>query len=188
MGSNAWTVASQPAGQAQHPHPSVLPLLPPPQPVRQAIREASREAIRERECVRCPHCNLVQFATVDGICRRCRQSFDKPVAVDDIYVASPSSSSSSLSFVASHPRQPVLFSFERSLPIILHWLRVRRGMSQRDVAHRLIGGNIEAKRIWIGRIEAGRVLPNLCSLGRMARVLGVDVAGVVKMCEILMSS
>jgi transcriptional regulator with XRE-family HTH domain len=61
----------------------------------------------------------------------------------------------------------------REIGLILRRLRLARGLTQRNLAHRVAGG---VDTTYIGKIERGDQLPSLKVLLRLSQTLGVSVS------------
>jgi transcriptional regulator with XRE-family HTH domain len=115
--------------------------------------------VNAREVVRCDHCQLVQFPTIQNLCRRCHRDYDEPVA-------------------AAAGRAPVNGNgngdgnghqrFDLSASI--RTLRLRIGLSQRELALRM-----SVPRTYVSKLENQYVVPTLSSLVRLADALEVNV-------------
>jgi len=135
-----------------------------------------------RATLRCGHCHLNQFVPSDRKCRRCRCPLDPPVDIVPVTVTAtaPAPDPEPLIPVAVCP---MFHTLEQSLPVVLLWLRLRAGMSQREFASALGRGS----RTYASKIENGRTLPTVRSLIGIAGALGVPVQKIVMMCEGLMA-
>lgn len=115
--------------------------------------------VDSREVVRCDHCQLVQFRTVNNNCRRCHASLDEepepaPVAVvPPVMMPVPSNGHGHLNLATS-----------------IRSLRLRNGLSQRQLA-----GRMAVPRTYVSKIENEKATPTLSSLERLARALEVTV-------------
>ena len=115
--------------------------------------------VDSREVVRCDRCLLVQFRTINNLCRRCRASLDE----DEPEV------------VAAPPPPQVMPSHNNghghlNLAISIRSLRLRNGLSQRQLATRM-----SVPRTYVSKIENEKATPTLSSLERLARALEVTV-------------
>ena len=121
--------------------------------------------VENREVVRCDHCHLVQFKTVNNLCRRCRTSLDEdepePIFAPPVEVVEPERRDRSEVQVASAIRT----------------LRQRHGMSQRQLALRM-----GVPRTYVSKIENQKAIPTLSSLERLADALEVSVYNLLLMC------
>jgi len=121
--------------------------------------------VENREVVRCDHCHLVQFRTVNNLCRKCRTSLDEdepePILVQAVQVAEPDHSSRSDVQVAQAIRN----------------LRQRSGLSQRQLALRM-----GVPRTYVSKIENEKATPTLSSLSRLAEALTVSVPDLLNAC------
>jgi transcriptional regulator with XRE-family HTH domain len=115
--------------------------------------------VDSREVVRCDRCLLVQFRTINNLCRRCRASLDE----DEPEV------------VAAPPPPQVMPSHNNghghlNLATSIRSLRLRNGLSQRQLATRM-----SVPRTYVSKIENEKATPTLSSLERLARALEVTV-------------
>ena len=121
--------------------------------------------VENREVVRCDHCRLVQFKTVNNLCRRCRTSLDEdepePIFAPPIEVTEPEPRNRSEVQVASAIRM----------------LRQGHGMSQRQLALRM-----GVPRTYVSKIENEKATPTLSSLERLATALEVTVYDLLRLC------
>jgi transcriptional regulator with XRE-family HTH domain len=114
-----------------------------------------------RAVIRCDECGLVQFVPASGLaspCRRCHRPLEpepEPVPVPQ----------------AAPPLLPTLASTLREL-------RVRAGLSQRQLAARLPG-----PRSYVSKLENEKATPTLSSLERLALALEVTVPELLRECE-----
>ncbi len=118
-----------------------------------------------RDVVRCDHCHLVQFKTVNNLCRRCRTSLDEdepePILAQQMPVVEAEPSSRSEIQVAKAIRS----------------LRQRGGLSQRQLALRM-----GVPRTYVSKIENEKAIPTLSSLARLAAALEVTVPDLLVGC------
>jgi len=116
--------------------------------------------VDSREVVRCDHCSLVQFRTINSLCRRCHLSLDE----DEVELAAlepvPPAPTETLNTGRGH------FNLAHSI----RSLRLRNGMSQRQLALRMA-----VPRTYVSKIENEKATPTLSSLERLARALEVSV-------------
>src|SRR5499427_6433119 len=121
--------------------------------------------VENREVVRCDHCHLVQFRTINNLCRKCRTSLDEdepePILAQPVPVAEPVHSSRSDVQVAQAIRS----------------LRQRSGLSQRQLALRM-----GVPRTYVSKIENEKATPTLSSLSRLAEALMVSVPELLNAC------
>ncbi len=121
--------------------------------------------VDSREVVRCDQCHLVQFRTVNNLCRRCRTSLDEdepePILTQQLQLAEPEESSHSEVQVAKAIRS----------------LRQRGGLSQRQLALRM-----GVPRTYVSKIENEKATPTLSSLARLAQALEVSVPDLLRAC------
>ena len=119
--------------------------------------------VDSREVVRCDHCHLVQFRTINNNCRKCRTSLDnepEPVAVA--------------------PEVTPILDTNSSLPQIqialaIRSLRRRSGLSQRQLA-----GRMQVPRTYVSKIENEKATPTLSSLARLATALEVTIPDLLR--------
>jgi transcriptional regulator with XRE-family HTH domain len=116
-----------------------------------------------REVLRCDHCSLVQFMTMNSLCRRCH----KPLEIDEPEPLSPA-----LVAVSGKSGQD-----ENGLQVAraVRDLRRERNLSQRQLA-----GRMQVPRTYISKIENGKATPTLSSLDRLAHALEVDICNLVR--------
>jgi len=116
-----------------------------------------------REVLRCDHCSLVQFRTVNSLCRRCHKPLDLeehlPLAPQLVVSQSTPASAEAGLQVAGQVRE----------------IRKARHLSQRQLA-----GRMQVPRTYISKIENGKAIPTLGSLERLAAALEVDVCHLVR--------
>src|SRR6201987_2914152 len=115
--------------------------------------------VDSREVVRCDHCLLVQFRTINNLCRRCRASLDE--AEPEVVAARPPPPT-----VPSHINDHGLLNLGHSI----RSLRLRNGLSQRQLTARM-----SVPRTYVSKIENEKATPTLSSLERLARALEVTV-------------
>lgn len=119
--------------------------------------------VDSREVVRCDQCHLVQFRTVNNLCRRCKTSLDEdepePILVEEPPAPAPSSNGRSHLQIAAAIRM----------------LRQRGGLSQRQLALRM-----SVPRTYVSKIENEKAVPTLSSLERLAAGLEVSVADLLR--------
>ncbi len=116
-----------------------------------------------REVLRCEHCTLVQFRTINSMCRRCHKPLDveevQPVVEVVAPVEAPPSSQDAGLRVAAQVKE----------------IRKARHLSQRQLASRM-----QVPRTYISKIENGKAIPTLGSLERLATALEVDICQLVR--------
>ncbi len=115
--------------------------------------------VDSREVVRCDHCLLVQFRTVNNNCRRCHSSLDEEPEPEPVMVAPP----------VMMP-MPGTGRGHLNLATSIRSLRLRSGLSQRQLA-----GRMSVPRTYVSKIENEKATPTLFSLERLARALEVTV-------------
>jgi len=109
--------------------------------------------------VRCDHCHLVQFKTVNNLCRRCHGSLDE----DEPVAAAPTP-------LPQMMPVPGTGRGHLNLASSIRQLRLRNGLSQRQLATRMA-----VPRTYVSKIENEKATPTLSSLERLARALEVSV-------------
>ncbi len=119
--------------------------------------------VEAREVLRCEHCALVQFRTLNSNCRRCRKPLD-PVEVETpvtgpALVTEETTAANSGVKVANAVKD----------------LRRRNGLSQRELAARM-----GVPRTYISKIENEKATPTLGSLDRLAKALDVHVSVLLR--------
>src|SRR5437763_17223447 len=119
--------------------------------------------VDSREVVRCDHCHLVQFRTINNLCRKCKTSLDEdepePILEVQPVVAEPVNDNPSHLQVATSIRM----------------FRQKSGFSQRQLALR-----IQVPRTYVSKIENEKAMPTLSSLQRLATALQVSMADLLK--------
>jgi transcriptional regulator with XRE-family HTH domain len=119
--------------------------------------------VDSREVVRCDHCHLVQFRTVNNLCRKCKTSLDEdepePILEVQPQAAEPVNDNHSHLQVASAIRM----------------FRQKSGLSQRQLALRM-----QVPRTYVSKIENEKAMPTLSSLQRLATALEVSIAELLK--------
>ena len=114
--------------------------------------------VDSREVVRCDHCLLVQFRTLNNLCRRCHASLDEDEPE-----------------IVSAPPPPQMMPSGHghghlNLAASIRSMRLRNGLSQRQLATRM-----SVPRTYVSKIENEKATPTLSSLERLARALEVTV-------------
>lgn len=119
--------------------------------------------VDSREVVRCDHCQLVQFRTINNLCRKCKTSLDEeqpePAPIAKPPVIEPVTSNHSHLQIATSIRM----------------FRQRSGLSQRQLALRM-----QVPRTYVSKIENEKAMPTLSSLERLASALEVSMADLLK--------
>jgi DNA-binding XRE family transcriptional regulator len=120
------------------------------------------------DTIRCPHCDLNQFETKDGKCRRCRRFFVEPVPLPVPLLPDP-----------SHKRQHGT-AITWQLPIAFRIVRGASGLSQSD-----LGKVATVTRQYISKIERveGGVVPTLNQFFRICEALQINPYGLLLMAE-----
>ncbi|HTF65409.1 MAG TPA: helix-turn-helix transcriptional regulator [Edaphobacter sp.] len=118
--------------------------------------------VEQREVLRCDHCSLVQFRTVNALCRRCHKSLE---------VEEPEPIAAPLSIVPATPAP----ADGLQVATAVRDLRHVRNLSQRQLAARM-----NVPRTYISKIENGKAMPTLSSLDRLAKALQVDISTLLR--------
>lgn len=116
-------------------------------------------SLEAREVLRCEHCQLVQFRTSTGQCRRCHKGLEP--------VEPPQSS------IHLHTGAPA--TEEIDIAKTVRGLRRERNLSQRQLATRM-----QVPRTYISKIENGKAVPTLSSLDRLARALEAPLSRLLE--------
>ena len=119
-------------------------------------------SVEAREVLRCSHCSLVQFRTVNALCRRCRKSLE----MEEPEPVMP---------VATSPA-PEPEAEEGGLQVARAVRDARRG---RNLSQRQLAGRMQVTRTYISKIENGKAMPTLSSLERLATALEVDMCNLL---------
>ncbi|MGH9488684.1 MAG: helix-turn-helix domain-containing protein [Terriglobales bacterium] len=120
-----------------------------------------------REVLRCPQCQLVQFRTQNGFCRRCRGALD----------AAPPPPPPPVLAAKVAELEPGVETAEASGVLVpdvagaIRLWRQGRGLSQRQLAERM-----RVPRTYVSKIENDKATPTLTSLERMAAAMETSVA------------
>ncbi|MFZ0949391.1 MAG: helix-turn-helix transcriptional regulator, partial [Candidatus Sulfotelmatobacter sp.] len=101
--------------------------------------------VDSREVVRCDHCLLVQFRTVNNNCRRCHSSLDEEPEPEPVVMAPP----------VMMP-MPGIGRGHLNLATSIRSLRLRSGLSQRQLA-----GRMSVPRTYVSKIENEKATPTL---------------------------
>ena len=118
--------------------------------------------VQAREVLRCDHCSLVQFRTINSLCRRCH----KPLETEETDPAT-----SPLSLVPPHAVQKGGLQVAQAV----RDLRRARNLSQRQLAARM-----NVPRTYISKIENAKATPTLSSMERIATALEVDITALLR--------
>jgi len=120
-------------------------------------------SVESREVVRCEVCKLVQFRTVNSLCRRCHKRLDveEPQALAPHLVTSPAAPASS----------------EAGLQVAAQVREIRKA---RHLSQRQLAGRMEVPRTYISKIENGKAIPTLGSLERLAAALEVNLCHLIR--------
>jgi transcriptional regulator with XRE-family HTH domain len=118
--------------------------------------------VETREVVRCEYCKLVQFRTINSLCRKCRHPLD--------FEESPRLPQ----LVTS---QPVGCAADAGLQVAKQVRDIRRA---RHMSQRQLAGRMMVPRTYISKIENGKAIPTLGSLERLAAALGIHISQLVR--------
>ncbi len=125
----------------------------------QTLMATTLAPVDSREVVRCDHCLLVQFRTINDLCRRCHASLDEEepeiVSPEPMPVMMPAN---------GHARGHL------NLAASIRSMRLHNGLSQRQLATRM-----SVPRTYVSKIENEKATPTLSSLERLAKALEVTV-------------
>ncbi len=120
-------------------------------------------SIEAREVLRCTHCSLVQFRTLNAMCRRCHKSLE----MEEPEPVMPVATSPSIETPAEE---------EGGLQVARAVRDARRG---RNLSQRQLAGRMQVPRTYISKIENGKAMPTLSSLERLATALEVDMCNLL---------
>lgn len=124
----------------------------------------------ERKVVRCVRCRIVQFRTLNGLCRRCRKPVDKePEASEKISQSTTAERKAETNFSGN---------LAWNLAEVLCRLRTRAGLSQKKVADMM---HVSLSRI--KKIECRVYEPRFHTLEKFASIFRVNVSIMVAMAE-----
>ena len=115
--------------------------------------------IESREVLRCERCQLVQFRTSGGNCRRCH----KPLEPEE-----PAIAPAPLQIAQTPARE------ELDVARAVRALRHAKGLSQRQLASRM-----DVPRTYISKIENGKAVPTLSSLARLAAAFEAPIGDLL---------
>jgi len=120
--------------------------------------------VDSREVVRCDRCHLVQFRTMNNLCRKCHTSLDadEPEPLVAAPAAQPENGNGN-----GHSHLQIAFAIRS--------LRQKNGLSQRQLALRM-----SVPRTYVSKIENEKATPTLSSLERLARALEVTVPDLLR--------
>jgi len=116
-----------------------------------------------REVLRCEHCTLVQFRTLNSLCRRCH----KPLEIDE-----------------PEPQAPQLHGVQQEAGREESGIQVSRAVREirraRNLSQRQLAGRMKVPRTYISKIENAKAMPTLSSLERLALALEVDICDLLR--------
>jgi transcriptional regulator with XRE-family HTH domain len=119
--------------------------------------------VEAREVLRCDHCSLVQFRTVNSLCRRCH----KPLEMEEPLPKAPQ-------LVVAALETP---EEDGGLQVARAVRDIRRG---RSLSQRQLAGRMQVPRTYISKIENGKACPTLSSLQRLANALEVNICDLLR--------
>ena len=119
--------------------------------------------VEAREVLRCDFCSLVQFRTLNSLCRRCH----KPLEIEEAEPMAPQ-------LVGAAPQS----SEERDGIDVARAVRETR--RERNLSQRQLAGRMQVPRTYISKIENGKAVPTLSSLERLANALEVGVCDLLR--------
>jgi transcriptional regulator with XRE-family HTH domain len=119
-------------------------------------------SVEAREVLRCGHCQLVQFRTINALCRRCHKSLE----MEEPEPVMPAATSAT--------REPE--AEEGGLQVARAVRDARRG---RNLSQRQLAGRMQVPRTYISKIANGKAMPTLSSLERLATALEVDMCNLL---------
>jgi transcriptional regulator with XRE-family HTH domain len=115
-----------------------------------------------REVLRCEHCSLVQFRTVNSLCRKCHKPLDIEV---------PEPVAAAITLVPAHKQEESGLQVAQAVRDLRHM----RNLSQRQLA-----GRMGVPSTYISKIENGKAMPTLSSLERLASALQVEISALLR--------
>src|SRR6202046_4336431 len=120
-------------------------------------------SVEAREVLRCGHCSLVQFRTMNALCRRCRKSLE----MEEPEPVMPAAAS-----ISHEPEAE-----EGGLQVARAVRDARRG---RNLSQRQLAGRMQVPRTYISKIANGQAMPTLSSLARLAAALEIDICNLLR--------
>ena len=118
--------------------------------------------VENRDVLSCPHCRLVQYRTLNTLCRRCRKELDTGeehcAEQDDSFTDTPTA--------GPHDASEAI----RGLGARVRHLRKGLGLTQRSLSERM-----GVPRRYASRVELGCVTPSLATLKRIAAALEASI-------------
>ena len=118
--------------------------------------------VEAREVLRCEHCSLVQFRTMNSLCRKCHKSLE----IEEPEVTAP--------HFVPQTSEPAVEEKGLQVARAVRDTRRGRGLSQRQLA-----GRMQVPRTYISKIENAKAMPTLSSLERLAHALEVNVCDLL---------
>jgi ribosome-binding protein aMBF1 (putative translation factor) len=123
-----------------------------------------------RIAVRCVDCDLVQFVTLWGRCRKCRKPYDEPLRLAETH--GPKESQTPIPYKAANSE------IVRALPYVVRVVRQAQGMSQGQLA-----GLMGCARQNVNRLECGHKTPNMETFVNLCSALSISQSGFLYLCE-----
>lgn len=120
----------------------------------------------ERRVIRCGNCELNQFMTCNGLCRKCRRPLRWAACTTEQVDPKPET--------AAAPQQFEPISLAQA---IAHKVRERRrkiGISQTAT-----GKAMKSPRTYLGKVENARRIPTIKTLGRIALALNCEITDLL---------
>jgi len=143
----------------------------------------SLTATCQREVMRCRRCQLVQFRTISGLCRRCAEplaprpqptvspsSSPSAAANRDSIAAAPAASSPAKNLRRHDPELRNKITRELALGQTIRALRESKNLTQQQVATKA-----GVPRTYVSRVEHSHLLPGTAMIHRLANALAVGV-------------
>jgi len=129
------------------------------------------------DVVRCPHCDLRQYFTTNGNCRRCHQSLIK------VDIPSPSVIPSAVPAPPKSAFRNGNIPIHVSIALVVWYLRSRRcHLGMREFAARM-----KSPRTFISKIENAKITPTITTMERLSEALGVEIGRLIRMVEYVSS-
>lgn len=128
----------------------------------------------EREIIRCQHCDLRQYATVSGNCRRCKQPPVPPPPAPPVPPGDSKPPQLDLKNRGHLPGVENHANLVAATALVLTSLRSEAGLSQSQMAAR-----IGCARSYVSKVERSHAFPTIGSLDRFAQALGITLGGLV---------
>jgi transcriptional regulator with XRE-family HTH domain len=131
--------------------------------LRKQIMATNLATVEAREVLRCDHCSLVQFRTLNSLCRRCH----KPLEMEEPEPLVPQ--------LVTESSVPTSEGSGLDVARAVRDIRRSRRLSQRQLA-----GRMQVPRTYISKIENSKAVPTLSSLERLANALEIDICDLLR--------